>query len=79
MQRQGASHGFSVDQEAFQVVAHYRERIARRNAASALINCGELVGLLTVTDPVAIGMCLSQGLGASRAFGCGLLEVARVN
>jgi CRISPR system Cascade subunit CasE len=79
MQRQGAAHGFSVEQETFQVLAHYRERIPRRNAAPALINCGELVGLLSVTDAQALGRCLSEGLGASRSFGCGLLEVARVN
>ena len=79
MQRQGEAHGFSVEHETFQVVAHYRERIPRRNAAPALINCAELVGLLTITDPGAFEMCLSQGLGASRSFGCGLLEVARVN
>jgi CRISPR system Cascade subunit CasE len=79
IQRQGVAHGFSVEQESFQVLAHYRERIPRRNAATALINCGELVGLLTVTDAQALGMCLSEGLGASRSFGCGLLEVARVN
>jgi CRISPR system Cascade subunit CasE len=79
MQREGAAHGFSVQRETFQVVAHYRERIPRRNAAPALINCGELVGLLTVTDAQAFERCLSEGLGASRSFGCGLLEVARVN
>src|SRR6202048_5016978 len=79
MQRQGAAHGFSVEQEAFQAVAHYRERIPRRSAAPALINCGELVGLLTVTDAPALGRCLCEGLGASRSFGCGLLEVARVH
>jgi CRISPR system Cascade subunit CasE len=79
MRRQGEAHGFSVEQESFQVVAHYRERIPRRNAAAALINCGELVGLLTVIDPQLLAICLSQGLGASRSFGCGLMEVARVN
>jgi CRISPR system Cascade subunit CasE len=79
IQRQGVVHGFSVEQETFQVVAHYRERIPRRNAAAALINCGELVGLVTVTDAQAFGRCLTEGLGASRSFGCGLLEVARLN
>jgi CRISPR system Cascade subunit CasE len=79
MQRQGAAHGFLVEQETFQVLAHYRESIPRRNAAPALINCGELLGLLTVTDAQALGTCLAEGLGASRSFGCGLLEVARVN
>jgi CRISPR system Cascade subunit CasE len=79
MQRQGAAHGFLLEQETFQIVAHYRERIPRRNAAPALINCGELVGLLTVIDGEALGRCLCEGLGASRSFGCGLLEVARVN
>jgi CRISPR system Cascade subunit CasE len=79
IQRQAAAHGFSVERETFQVVAHYRERIPRRNAAPALINCGELIGLLTVTDAELFGRCLVQGLGASRSFGCGLLEVARVN
>jgi CRISPR system Cascade subunit CasE len=79
MQRQGEAHGFSVDAETFQVVAHYRERIPRRNAAPALINCGELVGLLAVTDPQALVACLAEGLGASRSFGCGLLEVGRIS
>jgi CRISPR-associated protein Cas6/Cse3/CasE subtype I-E len=79
MGRQGEAHGFAIDQECFHVVAHYRERIARRNAAPALINCGELIGLLTVLDPQALRTCLGEGLGASRAFGCGLLEVSRVN
>ena len=77
MQRQGEVHGYSVEPEVFQVVAHYRERIARRNAAPALINCGELVGLLKVSDPEALRICLAEGIGASRSFGCGLLEVAR--
>jgi hypothetical protein len=56
MQRQGETHGFSVELEAFQVVAHYRERIPRRNAAPALINCGELVGLLT-GNPAGAAPC----------------------
>ena len=79
MERQGVTHGFSIERESFQVVAHYRERIPRRNAAPVLINCGELVGLLKVIDPQALMTCLSQGLGASRSFGCGLMEVARIN
>ena len=79
MQRQGVTHGFAIERGSFQVVAHYRERILRRNAAPALINCGEVVGLLTVIDPQALATCLSQGLGASRSFGCGLMEVARIN
>jgi CRISPR system Cascade subunit CasE len=79
IERQGAAWGFSIEKETFQVVAHYRERIPRRNAAPALINCGELVGLLTVVDFQALRTCLSQGVGASRSFGCGLLEVARIN
>jgi CRISPR system Cascade subunit CasE len=78
IQRQGEAHGFTVDKEVFQVVAHYRERIPRRRAAPIFISCGELVGMLKVTDPAALRTCLVEGLGASRAFGCGLLEVARV-
>jgi CRISPR system Cascade subunit CasE len=79
MQRQGVTDGFAIKRESCQVVAHYRERILRRNAAPALINCGEVVGLFTVIDPQALATCLSQGLGASRSFGCGLMEVARTN
>ncbi len=79
MQRQGEVHGFSVERETFQVVAHYRERIPRRNAAPALINCGELVGLLTVTDPEALRTCLAEASARHDHFGCGLLEVARMS
>jgi CRISPR-associated protein Cas6/Cse3/CasE subtype I-E len=79
MQRQGEAHGFAVEHEVFQVIAHYRERIPRRGAAPIFINCGELVGMLKVTDPDALRRCLVDGLGASRSFGCGLLEVAHVH
>jgi CRISPR system Cascade subunit CasE len=79
MQQQGEVHGFTVEREVFQVVAHYRERIPRRRSAPIFINCGELVGMLRVTDPVAFRTCLVEGLGASRSFGCGLLEVADVH
>jgi CRISPR-associated protein Cas6/Cse3/CasE subtype I-E len=72
------SHGFTVEPETFQVVAHYCERIRRRRAAPVVLHCAELVGLLKVTDPDALRTCLIDGLGASRSFGCGLLEVARV-
>jgi len=58
------------------IVAHFRERIPRRRAAPVLINCGELVGLLTDIDPQALRMCLVGGIGSSRSFGCGLLEVS---
>jgi CRISPR system Cascade subunit CasE len=77
MQRQGEAHGFTVERDVFQVVAHYRERIPRR--APIFINCGELVGVLKVTDPNALRTCLVEGLGASRSFGCGLLEAAHVH
>jgi CRISPR system Cascade subunit CasE len=79
MQRQGEAHGFTIESEVFQVVAHYRERIPRRRSAPIFINCGELVGMLKVTEPGALRMCLVEGLGASRSFGCGLLEVAHVH
>ena len=79
MQRQGEAHGFTAKPETFQVVAHYRERIPRRRAAPIFLNCGELVGMLKVTDPDALRTCLVEGLGASRSFGCGLLEVAQVH
>jgi CRISPR system Cascade subunit CasE len=79
MQRQGEAHGFEVEREVFQVIAHYRERIPRRNSAPIFINCGELVGMLKVTDPDALRTCLVEGFGASRSFGCGLLEVAHVH
>jgi hypothetical protein len=42
MRRQGEVHGFIVDTETFQVVAHYRERIPRGKAAPIVLNGGEL-------------------------------------
>lgn len=45
------------------------------------INRAEIRGQLTITDPAAFAQTLAQGMGRSRAFGCGLLltQPIRVN
>ncbi|MFI1203482.1 type I-E CRISPR-associated protein Cas6/Cse3/CasE [Streptomyces sp. NPDC020883] len=45
--------------------------------AGMRVNRAEITGNLTVTDPPAYVRTLTQGLGRSRAYGCGLLLTQR--
>ena len=76
-------HGFAVDGGGagagtrVEVVDYDRARIAR-GRGKAPIQFGALIfeGLLTVTDSEPFQAMLRQGLGAGRAFGNGLMQIA---
>lgn len=78
MDRQGAAHGFSVDDIT---VGDYRATpLPRKNGAGrsgARLGILDLSGMLTVTDPAAFTTRLAEGFGRARAFGCGLMLIRR--
>lgn len=69
--------GFRVDHARAQVVEYDRARIPTRRGKPP-ITFGALVfeGELTVTDPAPFLAMLTSGLGAGRAFGNGLMQIA---
>lgn len=77
LKRQGDVHGFTVDE--FFVENHVFHKVQKpgdpniRRFASLDIH-----GRLTVADPKKTGEVLRNGLGRSKAFGCGLLLVRRI-
>jgi CRISPR system Cascade subunit CasE len=64
-------HSMSIVNEGY--ITGYRGRESHRlNLKTALYD-----GLLTVTDVHLLEKALSQGIGSGKAFGCGLLSLAR--
>lgn len=68
--RKGAHHGFQI----LTAVATRPERQTDRNLTLQTV---QFDGLLTVTDPTQLVAAVAQGIGSAKAFGCGLLSLAR--
>ncbi|TBW37911.1 type I-E CRISPR-associated protein Cas6/Cse3/CasE [Azotobacter chroococcum] len=73
--RQGERHGFAV--EAALVTASDL-LVSRKGAGRISVQRACFEGLLRVQDPAAFGCALAAGIGPAKAFGCGLLSVARL-
>lgn len=71
---QGAAHGFGVTDMA---CLGYDTLSIPRSPGDLRLGIVELEGRLTVTDPALFGAKLVSGFGRARAFGCGLMLVAR--
>lgn len=76
-------HGFALVPGHFQVAQFHLKRFQRykKGEPSHRIHLAvaELSGLLTVTDPERFMNALGAGIGAGRAYGCGLLLVRRAS
>lgn len=71
---QGSAHGFGVKD---MVCLGYETLSIPRKGGDLRFGIVELDGHLTVTDPAAFAAKLLSGFGRARAFGCGLMLVAR--
>ena len=74
------SHGFSLDEDAFQVVhsewLHFRKGSDGGRLVTLLAVTYE--GILTVTDPELFRCVLVNGLGRGKAYGLGMMTVVRL-
>lgn len=76
--RQGERRGFALDRDATKVVAYRRVALPRRGEDKPVIfGQVDYEGALTVTDAAAFADTLRSGLGRAKAFGCGLVLLAR--
>jgi CRISPR system Cascade subunit CasE len=82
---QGARNGFGV--EAFDLASYRTIEIDRPHSGNRfssalkgpLMGTGHMRGLLLVNDPVAFTAKVTAGFGRSKAFGCGLMLLRRVD
>ncbi len=76
MNRQAGQHGFRLD--ALRVSNHQYHKIKKPGDSNLRqFTSLDLDGVLVVEDPAALQNALFNGLGRSKAFGCGLLLVRR--
>ncbi|GLZ09192.1 type I-E CRISPR-associated protein Cas6/Cse3/CasE [Actinomadura sp. NBRC 104412] len=61
------------------LVDRHRIRFTRKAGGTVTLNRVTFQGLLEVTDEVALRATLIYGIGRARAYGCGLLTLARPN
>lgn len=59
------------------IVSGYRQHVIRRKGQEIRFSSVDYEGVLTVIEPDKFTQTLNQGLGRSRAFGCGLMLVKR--
>ena len=69
-----AERGFHCDPAAVRCDGYRQHRIARRGTTVSFSSV-EFQGILTVTDADSFRKTLFDGIGPSKAFGCGLLLV----
>src|SRR5215472_10796166 len=74
--RMGESGGYRLGE--FLLEGYRQVRIPRRGAAPIQIGVVDVTGTLTVTDPDVFLARLGTGFGASRAWGCGLMLIRRL-
>ncbi|MCR4415474.1 MAG: type I-E CRISPR-associated protein Cas6/Cse3/CasE [Thermoguttaceae bacterium] len=77
--RAAASASFSVDAESTLVVPGYVYVNWTRDKKGYRLRSARYDGFLTVTDPVRFRQTLVEGVGPAKAFGFGLLSVARAS
>ena len=73
------SLGFEIEEEQFRVDGYYQHQFHRRKGKPIRFSSVDFNGLLTVVDPNRLRQTLFEGVGRSRAFGCGLMLVRRVS
>lgn len=67
--------GFSL--ESVPQLSGYRQHANKRKGTEIRFSSIDYEGVLSITDPAVFQEALCQGLGRSKAFGCGLLMVRR--
>lgn len=75
-----AKHGFLVEPEQFSVVSHGWKRFKKGKAESShtiTLYTVTYEGVLEITDAPEFCRTLSNGMGRGKAYGCGMLTIAR--
>jgi len=77
LRRKGASHGFEVDEVSITDAEHQTERGTRRASNQLVLEGVTFSGQLRVVDAEAFREAITSGIGSGKAYGFGLLSLAR--
>lgn len=78
LRRQGLRTGFSFADDAVQVEGYCQYKMRRGAGHRPFVMATlDFDGLLTVEDPERLVQAVAQGLGPSKAYGCGLMLLRR--
>lgn len=75
LQRQGERHGFALQTALVSASDLFDSR--RKGGAAVIVQRACFEGVLQVTSGDALRAALFDGIGPAKAFGCGLLSLAR--
>lgn len=76
--RQGERCGFAISKDAIIVDGYQQNRFYKGKGEKTIrFSSIHYEGILKVTDPVSFIKMLGEGLGKSKAFGCGLMLVRK--
>ncbi len=70
--------GFSIEDQQISVDGYFQHQFYRRKGRPIRFSSINYDGILMVTDPERLLRTLFEGIGRSRAFGCGLMLVRRI-
>ena len=70
--------GFSIEDQQIHVDGYFQHQFYRRKGRPIRFSSINYDGILTVVNPERLLRTLFEGIGRSRAFGCGLMLVRRV-
>ncbi len=73
----GAKYGFKLQEGSFGVVQH-EVRQFPRNGKPVTLGIATFEGILEVADQNLFLSALADGIGRAKAYGCGLLTIAKV-
>lgn len=74
LKERAEKHGFSIDSATLAMEAYQQHGGKKGQLRFSSV---DFSGQLTVTDPLAFGKALRDGIGHAKAFGCGLLLIRR--
>ncbi|WP_034457470.1 type I-E CRISPR-associated protein Cas6/Cse3/CasE [Buttiauxella noackiae] len=78
LKAQGERGGFVVEAQEIQIVGQQRQRFVRKSGEHPItFTTVDFAGSLTVTNPPLFMQTLKNGLGKSKALGCGLMLIRR--
>lgn len=79
LQQRAEKHGFSLSPEGFDVVHTQWLRFSKRGGPMVSIRSAAFEGRLRVENAQLFRDALINGIGRAKAYGCGMLTIARIS
>lgn len=73
IQKRDQSHGFQISEDRFQVERHEVSRFEKRSGREVSLEILDMTGELSVVNPERFAESVTNGIGRSKAYGCGLM------